>query len=70
MGHIGHPALPLLQDALAPFAEEMARPDFEDLLIQKPGEAWVRIAGVMRRISCTRQRPLGTFGRSCWATTP
>lgn len=44
-----HPALPLLRETLAPFVESMAHIDFEDLLIQKPGEAWIRIGGVMQR---------------------
>ena len=44
-----HPALPLLRDALAPFVADFALPDFEDLMIQRPGEAWLRIGGRIER---------------------
>lgn len=42
-------ALPLLQLALAPLATLWADPAVEDVLINRPGEAWVRRGGDMAR---------------------
>ena len=42
-----HEALPLLQLALSPLDPLWADPEVEDVLIQRPGEAWVRYRGEM-----------------------